>query len=335
MRHLDPGLAVRDGAGGHLGLGPGDVLARADRAGVPVAARPVGAAEPRVAETGEGAEQHQVEAEEERQQRQRSQARQRPALPMPAPEPEQRHEREHQPDPDDAGDGRQDDVGGHRPAWSQPDEARSSLSMSRFSFAGSTSAGARSIQPPAGIDQIEVVLERTTGGRRNQPAMRVARRAQHRRRREGRAFDAGGADRRQRLAVGAARRRRSSQSLSIRPLSRPKLSCSCRCSQRWRSHAASQPAADTTTSSHCPCKAESGATGVPAGRTAQSGRHRPRRVDQIAVVGAPFRTNDEIHEVRRHHRRGADEQDERHHQTARGRFACVHRPRSAKAASER
>ena len=65
MQHLDPGLGQRDRAGRHRGLGRGDVRARAERAGVAVAAGPVGTAEAGVAEPGEGAEQDEVEAQEE------------------------------------------------------------------------------------------------------------------------------------------------------------------------------------------------------------------------------------------------------------------------------
>ena len=57
-------------------------MARADRAGVAVAAGPVGAAQARIGQPGEGAEQHEVEGQEQRQHRQRLQpARRRRAAP--------------------------------------------------------------------------------------------------------------------------------------------------------------------------------------------------------------------------------------------------------------
>ncbi len=153
MRHLDPGLGHGHRAGRDRRFGRSDRRARAERRRVAVAAGPVGAAEARVAEAGEGAEQDQVEAQHEDEQRQRVQARCRRAAASLAPEPEQRHEGDEHAGADHAerrrevvaGDGRV-----HRPARSQPAEARSSRSMSRFRRAGSASTGARIIQSPRG-----------------------------------------------------------------------------------------------------------------------------------------------------------------------------------------
>ena len=153
VRHLDPRLPVRDRAGGQRGLGPLDVRARAEGTGVAVAARPVGTAEARVAEPGEGAEQDQVEGEEEHEQREGAQPRRRRGTAPTRPEPGERRQREREAERGDAEERREVVARGrvvHRPARSQPAEARSSLSTSRFSFAGSASGGTRIIQSPRG-----------------------------------------------------------------------------------------------------------------------------------------------------------------------------------------
>ena len=153
VRHLDPRLPVRDRAGGQRRLGPLDVRARAEGTGVAVAARPVGTAEARVAEPGEGAEQDQVEGEEEHEQREGAQPRRRRGTAPTRPEPGERRQREREAERGDAEERREVVARGrvvHRPARSQPAEARSSLSTSRFSFAGSASGGTRIIQSPRG-----------------------------------------------------------------------------------------------------------------------------------------------------------------------------------------
>ena len=153
MRHLDPGLCVRHCTRRHRRFSQSDGFARAGRTRVAVAARPIGTAEAGIAEPREGADENQVEAEKEREQRERAQARCRRRVAASRPEPEQRADREHQAHCGDAEQGRQV-VSGlwavHRPGRSQPAEARSSFSTSRFNFAGSASGGARIIQSPCG-----------------------------------------------------------------------------------------------------------------------------------------------------------------------------------------
>ena len=153
MQHLDPGLGRRDGAGRHGGLGGGDVPARADRAGVAVAARPVGTAETGVAEARERADEDEIESEEEDEPRERLQAQRRCIAASATPEPGQRHQRQARADGQHAEQRREVDrglCGAHRPARSQLAEARSSLSRSRFRRAGSASTGTRIIQSPRG-----------------------------------------------------------------------------------------------------------------------------------------------------------------------------------------
>jgi hypothetical protein len=153
MRHLDPGLGNGHCTARYRGFGGSDRRARAERRRVAVAAGPVGTAETRVAQAGEGAEQDQVEAQHEDEQRQRVKPCGRVGTALPAPEPEQRHAGDENAGADHAERRREvvaRDAGVHRPARSQPAEARSSRSMSRFRRAGSASTGARIIQSPRG-----------------------------------------------------------------------------------------------------------------------------------------------------------------------------------------
>ena len=166
VNHLNPGFAVRDWAGGHGALGLSDVGMCSQRAGLPIAARPVGAAQSGVGEPGERAEQDQVEGQEQRQQGQGAQAPARVGAPVAHPDPGQRPERDHHAHGHQA---RQrcevvQDLGVHgrvgpaagwaeRPGLSQALAARSIRSMSRLALAApamSSPAGKRIIQLPSG-----------------------------------------------------------------------------------------------------------------------------------------------------------------------------------------
>ena len=169
--HLDPGLAMGDRAGGHRGLGLGDLGMCAQRAGAAVAAGPVRAAQAGVAQPGEGAEQHQIEGQHQRQQRQCAQPLRRAGAAVAPQQPAQRQQRQRGAEAEhlqqrievDAGRGRgsrrahrahraapSPTMAGSRPARSQELEARSSRSRSRLALAGSKSAGSRIIHMPIG-----------------------------------------------------------------------------------------------------------------------------------------------------------------------------------------
>ena len=95
--HLDPGLAVGHRSSRHGGLGLSDLGlgSGAQRAGGAVAAGPIRATQARIRQTGEGAEQHQIEGQEQRQQCQRLQAPGWRVAPAAQPQPSQRAKRQH------------------------------------------------------------------------------------------------------------------------------------------------------------------------------------------------------------------------------------------------
>jgi hypothetical protein len=87
VHHFDPGLAVRHGASRLRGLRHCDLVARADGAGIAVAAGPVGTAETRVGQAREGAEEREVEGQEQREHGQRVQAAGRSCARVALPDP--------------------------------------------------------------------------------------------------------------------------------------------------------------------------------------------------------------------------------------------------------
>ena len=154
--HLDPGLGPADGAAGQCRLRGGDVVARAERADLAVAARPVGATEAGIGESREGTEDDEIEGQEHRQRRQPRQAAARVAAALAQPQPrqgQQRNRRRQQQQAHERGEVDQR-CGVHdcaqRPAVSQEAEARSRRSRSRLTREGSASAGMRIIHSPIG-----------------------------------------------------------------------------------------------------------------------------------------------------------------------------------------
>ena len=92
--HLDPCFLVRDWPGGHGCLCFVNFIACAQGADTAITTWPIGAAEARVGQAGEGSEQHQVEGEEQGDQGQRTQASRRRLVPVLGPVPGQGNQRQ-------------------------------------------------------------------------------------------------------------------------------------------------------------------------------------------------------------------------------------------------
>ena len=160
MDHLDPGLAVRHGAGRHGLLGGRNLGAGTHRAGAAITAGPVGTTQARIGQACEGAEQHQIKREEQREHRERLQAPHGRAATVARPHPDQRPQRDHQAEQHQLEHWGQvvQRLGiGHgltgRPGSSHEEEARSRRSRSRLALAAplvSMAAGKRIIQLPIG-----------------------------------------------------------------------------------------------------------------------------------------------------------------------------------------
>ena len=318
MQHLDPRLGRRDGAGRQRGLGGGDVRARADRAGMAVAPRPVGTAEPGIAEPGEGAEQDEVEGQHENEPGERLQAergarrRAGAARTTPAERARARRRRRER----------------RAAARGRPRRWRSS--------AGTIPAGRRAQQlvevalqarrigidrdahhpVAARIDDVEMVLERAPRCRREPGGERLAASAQDGGRREGRARVARRGDRGQGLRREAPRRRRSARPCRPAPCRRRAPRAAAAAARGGARSADRRRAPATTTTSHWP-RSDDGATDAPP-RSASGNAvgHRPRRLDQLAVVRPRLRAQHEVREIRGDHRRGADEQHDEHEAAA-------------------
>ena len=197
----------------------------------------------------------------------------------------------------------------HRPARSQRGRRAQQLVEVALEARRSASAGARIIQSPIGSTSRDG--PRAPGPRAgcSQRGERVARHAQDRARKP----RASPSQRSLPASRRGAARVVDQPELVDAVRSRPSISRSWRCRNRCRSHAASQaPPAARRRAATGP--AASGATGaaLQVGER-QRGRHRPRaarsaRRSCVRALGPQH----EVGEVRRDHRRRADQQDQQH-----------------------